>query len=133
MIRLLIVEDHPAMGEGLAALLAADPTLQVVGLARDEAGAAALIAQSAPDVVLCDVMLGGRDAGFDLLAAHRDRCAFLLYSAFDLQGHRGARGLLPENSLPAFQRALEIGVTTLELDIAVTKDGVLVEIGRAHV
>ena len=46
--------------------------------------------------------------------------------AFDLQGHRGARGLLPENSLPAFQRALEIGVTTLELDIAVTKDGVLV-------
>lgn len=46
--------------------------------------------------------------------------------AFDLQGHRGARGLLPENTLPAFQRALELGVTTLELDIAVTRDGVLV-------
>ena len=46
--------------------------------------------------------------------------------AFDLQGHRGARGLLPENTLPSFQRALELGVTTLELDIAVTKDGVLV-------
>jgi glycerophosphoryl diester phosphodiesterase len=45
---------------------------------------------------------------------------------FDLQGHRGARGLLPENTLPAFQRALEIGVTTLELDIAITRDGVLV-------
>jgi len=44
--------------------------------------------------------------------------------AFDLQGHRGARGLLPENTLPAFQRALELGVTTLELDIAVTRDGV---------
>jgi len=44
----------------------------------------------------------------------------------DLQGHRGARGLLPENTLPSFQRALEIGVTTLETDIAVTKDGVLV-------
>jgi glycerophosphoryl diester phosphodiesterase len=42
----------------------------------------------------------------------------------DLQGHRGARGLLPENTLPAFQRALELGVTTLELDIAITKDGV---------
>lgn len=46
--------------------------------------------------------------------------------AIDLQGHRGARGLAPENTLPAFQRALELGVTTLELDIAVTSDGVLV-------
>ena len=45
---------------------------------------------------------------------------------FDLQGHRGARALLPENSLVGFQRALEIGVTTLELDVAMTKDGVLV-------
>lgn len=46
--------------------------------------------------------------------------------ALDLQGHRGARGLLPENTLPSFQRALELGVTTLELDIAITRDGVLV-------
>ncbi len=46
--------------------------------------------------------------------------------AFDLQGHRGARGLLPENSLAAFAKALSIGVTTLELDTVVTKDGVLV-------
>jgi glycerophosphoryl diester phosphodiesterase len=46
--------------------------------------------------------------------------------AVDLQGHRGARGLLPENTLPAFRRALEIGVTTLEMDCGVTKDGVVV-------
>jgi glycerophosphoryl diester phosphodiesterase len=45
---------------------------------------------------------------------------------FDLQGHRGARGLMPENTLPAFAQALRIGVTTLELDLAVTRDGVLV-------
>jgi glycerophosphoryl diester phosphodiesterase len=45
--------------------------------------------------------------------------------ALDLQGHRGARGLLPENTLASFQRALELGVTTLELDIAITSDGVL--------
>jgi glycerophosphoryl diester phosphodiesterase len=44
--------------------------------------------------------------------------------AFDLQGHRGARGLAPENTLAAFEKALEIGVTTLELDIAITADGV---------
>lgn len=47
-------------------------------------------------------------------------------SGFDLQGHRGARGLMPENTLPGFARALEIGVTTLELDLAVTADGVVV-------
>lgn len=46
-------------------------------------------------------------------------------SAFDLQGHRGARGLAPENTLPSFERALALGVTTLELDIAITRDGVL--------
>lgn len=46
--------------------------------------------------------------------------------SLDLQGHRGARGLLPENTLPAFAQALGIGVTTLELDTAVTRDGVVV-------
>jgi glycerophosphoryl diester phosphodiesterase len=44
----------------------------------------------------------------------------------DLQGHRGARGLLPENTLPAFAQALTLGVTTIKLDTAVTKDGVIV-------
>jgi glycerophosphoryl diester phosphodiesterase len=43
--------------------------------------------------------------------------------AFDLQGHRGARGLAPENTLPAFRRALELGATTLEMDVVVTGDG----------
>ena len=46
--------------------------------------------------------------------------------ALDLQGHRGARGLAPENTLPAFAQALGIGVATLELDIAITRDDVLV-------
>ena len=46
--------------------------------------------------------------------------------AFDLEGHRGTRGLMPENTLAAFNRAIAIGVTTLETDIAVTRDGVLV-------
>jgi glycerophosphoryl diester phosphodiesterase len=42
-------------------------------------------------------------------------------AAFDLQGHRGARGLAPENTLPAFGTALSIGATTLELDVGMTK------------
>jgi len=44
----------------------------------------------------------------------------------DLQGHRGARGLAPENTLAGFRTALAIGVTTLETDLALTRDGVLV-------
>lgn len=44
--------------------------------------------------------------------------------AFDLQSHRGGRGLLPENTLAAFENAIRMGSTTLELDIAITADGV---------
>ena len=46
--------------------------------------------------------------------------------AFDLQGHRGARGVAPENTLPGFAAALATGVATLELDTGVTRDGVVV-------
>lgn len=40
----------------------------------------------------------------------------------DVQGHRGCRGLMPENSLQAFEKAIDLGVHTLELDLAVSKD-----------
>lgn len=46
--------------------------------------------------------------------------------ALDIQGHRGARGHAPENTLPSFERALAIGVSTLELDVGITRDGVVV-------
>ncbi|MEA3336193.1 MAG: glycerophosphodiester phosphodiesterase family protein [Chloroflexota bacterium] len=49
-----------------------------------------------------------------------------LPDGFDIQGHRGARGLKPENTLPAFETALDLGVTTLELDLHYTADGVVV-------
>jgi len=57
--------------------------------------------------------------------------SFLIMSAsaqftYDLQGHRGSRGLMPENSVPAMIKALDLGATTLELDLAVTKDGVVI-------
>ena len=41
---------------------------------------------------------------------------------FDLQGHRGARGLLPENTIPGFLIAIDHGVNTIEFDFVVTKD-----------
>jgi glycerophosphoryl diester phosphodiesterase len=40
----------------------------------------------------------------------------------DIQGHRGCRGLLPENTIPAFKKALDLGVTTLELDVVLSGD-----------
>jgi glycerophosphoryl diester phosphodiesterase len=45
---------------------------------------------------------------------------------FDWQGHRGARGLMPENTIPAFIRALQYPVQTLELDVAVSKDSQII-------
>lgn len=44
----------------------------------------------------------------------------------DIQGHRGCRGLLPENSIAAFEKATELGVTTLEMDVVLSKDGNLI-------
>jgi glycerophosphoryl diester phosphodiesterase len=41
---------------------------------------------------------------------------------FDKQGHRGCRGLMPENTVPAMLNALQLGVTTLEIDVVITKD-----------
>ncbi|SOD95992.1 glycerophosphodiester phosphodiesterase family protein [Spirosoma fluviale] len=41
---------------------------------------------------------------------------------FDIQGHRGCRGLMPENTAPAFLKALDLGVTTLEMDVVISKD-----------
>lgn len=41
---------------------------------------------------------------------------------FDIQGHRGCRGLLPENSIEAMKRAIDLGVTTLEMDVVISKD-----------
>ena len=44
----------------------------------------------------------------------------------DIQGHRGCAGLMPENTIPAFLRAVELGVTTIEMDVVVSMDGQIV-------
>jgi len=45
---------------------------------------------------------------------------------FDIEGHRGARGLMPENTIPAMYKAIDLGVTTIEMDSHVTADGKVV-------
>jgi glycerophosphoryl diester phosphodiesterase len=71
-----------------------------------------------PGILAQPVLRTATLAALALMSAHA--------AAFDLQGHRGARGLAPENTLPAFARALSIGVTTLEMDAGLTEDGVVV-------
>ena len=44
----------------------------------------------------------------------------------DIQGHRGCRGLMPENTIPAFLHAVDLGVNTLELDVVATKEGEII-------
>ncbi|MEX2399378.1 MAG: glycerophosphodiester phosphodiesterase family protein, partial [Rhodothermales bacterium] len=43
-------------------------------------------------------------------------------ASFDIQGHRGARGLYPENTIPGFLAALDLGIPTLEMDVVISRD-----------
>lgn len=45
---------------------------------------------------------------------------------FDLEGHRGSRGLMPENTIPAMLKAIDLGVNTLEMDVVITADNKVV-------
>ncbi len=45
---------------------------------------------------------------------------------FDKEGHRGCRGLMPENTIPAMLKAIDLGVTTLEMDVHITRDSAVV-------
>ncbi len=74
----------------------------------------------------------GRSAGCRIYAprlppdAARSGDLTLPSPAIELHGHRGARGLWPENTLAGFQGALSIGVTAIEMDVALTRDGVVI-------
>ncbi len=46
----------------------------------------------------------------------------MIAKTFDKEGHRGCRGLMPENTIPGFLHAIGLGVTTLELDVVISKD-----------
>jgi DNA-binding NarL/FixJ family response regulator len=100
MIRLAIVEDHPAISEGLSALIRDEPDVVVVGIAGDAVAAERLIATQRPDVVLCDIRLGGSVDGLELLARHRSGPAFIMLSAYSYPSYyvaaieNGAKGYL---------------------------------------
>lgn len=82
MIRVAIVEDHPAIAEGLAALIQGSSDVAVVGIARDARSASALIEEASPDIVLCDIRLAEGGDGFDLVDKHREGPSFIILSAY---------------------------------------------------
>jgi DNA-binding NarL/FixJ family response regulator len=100
VIRLAIIEDHPAIAEGLTALLRGEVDLTVVGTARDSVAADRLIEAQSPDVILCDIRLAGTEDGLDVLARHTPGPAFIMLSAYSYPSYyvaaveQGAKGYL---------------------------------------
>lgn len=103
MIHVVVVEDHQAIAEGLAALIRGTPDVAVVGIARDVESASALIAREVPQVILCDIRLEGPGDGFDLVQRHVGP-AFIMLSAFWFPSYHaraidlGAKGYLSKMS-----------------------------------
>ncbi len=96
MIRLAIVEDHPAIAEGLGALLRDEPDIEVVASVADGAGAERAIVELRPDVVLCDLLLGDGSNGFDLIERTAPGPRFVILSAYSLPSY--------------YRRAMDAGV-----------------------
>jgi DNA-binding NarL/FixJ family response regulator len=100
VIRLAIIEDHPAIADGLTALLRDEPDLTVIGTARDSVAADRLIETQFPEVILCDIRLGGAVDGLDILSHHTPGPAFIMLSAYSYPSYyvaaveHGAKGYL---------------------------------------
>jgi len=67
MIRLVVVDDHPAIADAVAAATAGRDDIELVGRATSHDAAVVLIDDARPDVVLCDIWLGGEPSGLDVL------------------------------------------------------------------
>jgi DNA-binding NarL/FixJ family response regulator len=108
-IRVVVVDDHPLVAQGTVEVLDRMPGIRATGFALDLEGAVLLIARDAPDVVLCDVMLGDEPRGFELpalLGDEQSRPPIIFVSQFanDVLVERaravGAAGYLSKVSQP---------------------------------
>lgn len=129
-IRVLIVDDHPVVRDGLAGMLATQPDLQVVGEAADGEAALRQVAARSPDVVLMDLQLPGA-SGAETTAAIRDRhpqVQVLVLTTYDTDADitaaidAGAVGYLLKDTgreqLCAAVRAAAHGASTLSPQVA---------------
>jgi DNA-binding NarL/FixJ family response regulator len=101
VVRIAIVDDHPATASGLAALLSHEPGFTVVGTAANQADGLDLLVRETPDVALIDIQMDGGPGGFEILRRLRGSAsAVILFSSFDYPGFHaraldlGARGYL---------------------------------------
>lgn len=125
MIRLAIVEDHPAVADGLVTLLRDAADVDVVGVAREPVAAGLLIKRQNPDVVLCDVRLANGGDGFSLVRGHPGT-SFVMLSAYTYPSYHvraielGARGFLSKmatvDEILAALRAVAAGGTAFPKD-----------------
>ena len=105
-IRVLIVDDHPVVRDGLRGMLAGDPDLEVVGEASDGADALARIGTSRPDVILMDLRMPGMGgvAAIRALAERGNRARVLVLTTYDTDSdvvpalEAGATGYLLKDS-----------------------------------
>lgn len=100
-------------------------TNRLIPTARARRGVA-FAATGAAAVATCVAALSSGPVSASPARFHAPDVSAKVSTRFDLEGHRGTRGLRPEDTLPAFSKALDIGVRTLELDTGITKDGVVV-------
>lgn len=83
-IRVVIVDDHALVADGVAALLGLEPGVDVVGSASTVEAGAELISRERPDVIICDIQIGDR-SGYSLLDRFGgdDGPAFVMFSSYD--------------------------------------------------
>jgi DNA-binding NarL/FixJ family response regulator len=133
MIRLLVVDDHPIVRQGLVAVLEDDPEFTVVGSVQSAEAALALIGSAAPDVILLDLELGsGMDgvAAIGPLLAALPEARILVFTAYDTSERvfsaiqSGAKGYLlkgaPVEELTRAIRTVHADGSYLESRVAST-------------
>lgn len=118
-IRVVLVDDHALMREGIATILSLQPDLEIVGLAGTGEEALALVRSTRPDVVCMDVEMpgmGGLEATRQLVADPEVQACVLVLTTFEREDYllaaltAGASGFLLKNSRP---EALAAGIRTV--------------------
>ncbi len=121
----------PALSPNDAGILSSDPAESIPVAALQAAGIRVIPWTTNDPEKMRAIIRTGVDG---LISDYPDRLQKVLaeeraanpgkYAQFDVQGHRGGRGLRPENTLPSFENGMDLGITSIETDTGVTADGV---------